>query len=76
MGQLGKRRAGSPCAHLRGGGAAPFDGHLFTLEHEVRSMRHALYARPLVNRNPARSNRSYAPGYEEQSWSLPAPSSS
>jgi hypothetical protein len=35
-------------------------------------MRHALYARPLVNRNPDQSNRSYAPGYEEASWSLPA----
>jgi hypothetical protein len=44
---------------------------LFTVEHEVRSMRHPLYARPLVNRNPRQSNRSYAPGYEEQSWSLP-----
>jgi hypothetical protein len=52
----------------------PGDGKvLFTLEHEVRSMRHPLYARPLVNRNPRQSNRSYAPGYEEQSWSLPAP---
>jgi catechol-2,3-dioxygenase len=45
---------------------------LFTLEHEVRSMRHPLYARPLVNRNPAQSNRAYAPGYEELSWSLAA----
>jgi hypothetical protein len=45
---------------------------LFTIEHEVRSMRHPLYARPLVNRNPDQSNRSYAPGYEELSWSLPA----
>lgn len=50
----------------------PDDGRvLFTLEHEVRSMRHPLYARPLVNRNPAQSNRSFAPGYEGQSWSLP-----
>jgi hypothetical protein len=50
----------------------PDDGRvLFTLEHEVRSMRHPLYARPLVNRNPAQSNRSFAPGYEDQSWSLP-----
>jgi hypothetical protein len=44
---------------------------VFAIEHEVRSMRHPLYARALVNRNPAQSNRSYAPGYEEQSWSLP-----
>jgi len=37
---------------------------LFTLEHEVRSLRHPLYARPLVNRNPAQTNRSYAPGHD------------
>ena len=37
---------------------------LFRLEHEVRSMRHPLYARPLVNRNPAQSNTDYAPGYD------------
>lgn len=35
---------------------------LFTLEHEVRSMRHPLYARPLVNRNPAQTNRTYVSG--------------
>jgi hypothetical protein len=46
---------------------------LFSVEHEVRSMRHPLYARPLLNRNPLQSNRSFAPGYEEQSWSLPVP---
>lgn len=34
----------------------------FTVEHEIRSMRHPLYGRPLVNRNPAQSNRSYLPG--------------
>ncbi len=44
---------------------------LFTIEHEVRSLRHPLYARPLVNRNPHQTNRSYAPGYDEQSWALP-----
>ena len=50
----------------------PDDGRvLFTLEHEVRSMRHPLYARPLVNRNPAHTNRIYAPGHEDQSWSMP-----
>jgi hypothetical protein len=50
----------------------PDDGRvLFTLEHETRSMRHPLYARPLVNRNPAQSNRSYAPGHEDLSWSMP-----
>lgn len=35
---------------------------LFQIEHEVRSMRHPLYARPLVNRNPEQTNRSYVPG--------------
>jgi hypothetical protein len=44
---------------------------LFTIEHEVRSMRHPLYARPLVNRNPHQTNRTYVPGYEEQNWALP-----
>ena len=44
---------------------------LFTLEHEVRSMRHPLYARPLVNRNPDVSNTRYAPGHEALTWSLP-----
>jgi len=37
---------------------------LFALEHEVRSMRHPLYARPLVNRNPEQTNLQYAPGYD------------
>jgi hypothetical protein len=37
---------------------------LFQIEHEVRSMRHPLYARPLVNRNPAISNVAYVPGQE------------
>ncbi len=44
---------------------------LFTLEHEVRSLRHPLYARPFVNRNPAQSNRVFASGYEDVSWSMP-----
>ncbi|MGE0765201.1 MAG: hypothetical protein AB7L90_01945 [Hyphomicrobiaceae bacterium] len=45
---------------------------LFKLEHEVRSMRHPLYAREHVNRNPAQTNRLYAPGHEGMSWDLPA----
>ncbi len=44
---------------------------LYRVEHEVRSMRHPLYARPLVNRNPVQSNVHFAPGHEELSWSLP-----
>jgi len=35
---------------------------LFEIEHEVRSMRNPLYARPLVNRNPVQTNRNYIPG--------------
>jgi hypothetical protein len=37
---------------------------VFSIEHEVRSMRHPLYARPLVNRNPAQTNRHYTPGHD------------
>ncbi len=37
---------------------------LFTIEHEVRSLKHPLYARPLVNRNPAQNNRNYIPGMD------------
>jgi catechol 2,3-dioxygenase-like lactoylglutathione lyase family enzyme len=36
----------------------------FRLEHEVRSLRHPLYARPLVNRNPDLTNRNYRMGIE------------
>lgn len=35
---------------------------LFQIEHEVRSLRHPLYARPLINRNPEQTNRNYVPG--------------
>ncbi len=37
---------------------------LFAIEHEVRSLTHPLYARPLVNRNPEQSNRSYVRGHD------------
>ncbi|MGH7778558.1 MAG: hypothetical protein ACREQR_01855 [Candidatus Binataceae bacterium] len=37
---------------------------LFTIEHEVRSMRHPLFMRPLVNRNPSQNNMNYAQGYD------------
>ena len=46
---------------------------LFTIEHEVRSMKHPLYMRPLVNRNPAQNNVRYAPGHDAWSWGM-APS--
>lgn len=35
---------------------------LFTVEHEVRSMRHPMFGRNLINRNPSQSNRHYRPG--------------
>jgi hypothetical protein len=44
---------------------------LFTIEHEVRSMTHPLYARPLVNRNPAQTNRNYIWGGDSWVYSLP-----
>jgi hypothetical protein len=49
----------------------PADGKaLFTIEHEIRSLRHPLYNRPLVNRNPEQTNRNYAPGHDGAAWSL------
>jgi hypothetical protein len=38
---------------------------LFRIEHEVRSMKHPLFGRPLVNRNPAQSNTRYARGHDD-----------
>ena len=37
---------------------------LFTIEHEVRSVTHPMYLRPLVNRNPMINNNNYAAGHE------------
>lgn len=45
---------------------------LTTIEHEVRSMKHPLYARPLVNRNAAQTNMRFAPGHEVQVWAAEA----
>ena len=44
--------------------------HLFTVEHEVRSATHPMFMRPLVNRNPAETNRTYAPGHEQWAWAM------
>jgi len=44
---------------------------LFTVEHEVRSQTHPLYGRPLINRNPAQTNRNYIWGGDEWVWGLP-----
>ena len=44
--------------------------HLFTIEHEVRSATHPMYARQLVNRNPAITNRNYAGGHDAAFWAM------
>jgi hypothetical protein len=44
---------------------------LFQIEHEIRSMTHPLYARPLVNRNPAQTNRNYVMGGDSWVPNLP-----
>ncbi|MBL8376412.1 MAG: VOC family protein [Burkholderiales bacterium] len=50
----------------------PRDGaRLCMLEHEVRSMRHPMYARRLVNRDPAITNRSFSAGHETGLWQMP-----
>ncbi|HEY2229916.1 MAG TPA: hypothetical protein VGI22_19680 [Xanthobacteraceae bacterium] len=43
---------------------------LFTIEHEVRSMQHPMYARPLVNRDPAQTAMNYRPGRDNMAWSM------
>jgi predicted enzyme related to lactoylglutathione lyase len=44
---------------------------LFTIEHEVRSLKHPLYMRPLVNRNPEQNIMRYSPGYDAFNWAMP-----
>jgi len=36
----------------------------FTLEHEVRSLKHPMYHRPFVNRDPGQSQRGYRRGWD------------
>jgi hypothetical protein len=43
---------------------------LFTIEHEVRSVTHPMFLRPLVNRDPTQTNRNYAPGYDAMSFAM------
>jgi hypothetical protein len=45
---------------------------LARIEHEVRSMRHPMYARALVNRNPDQTNARYTPGAEAWNWAMAA----
>ena len=50
----------------------PEDGRLlFEVEHEIRSLTHPLFARPLVNRNAGVTNNHYAPGHEAAVWAMP-----
>ena len=44
---------------------------LFTIEHEIRGMTHPLFNRPLVNRNPAQTNRNYIMGGDSWVYNLP-----
>ena len=46
---------------------------LFILEHEVRSMRHPMYGRTLLNRNPSQVNDVYVPGRDSLGSTLPIP---
>jgi hypothetical protein len=46
---------------------------LFAIEHELRSMTHPAFMRPLVNRNPARSVADYTAGIRDDEWSGPPP---
>jgi hypothetical protein len=43
---------------------------LYTVEHEVRSVTHPMYLRPLINRNPMLTNQNYAPGHDELPWAI------
>jgi catechol 2,3-dioxygenase-like lactoylglutathione lyase family enzyme len=43
---------------------------LFRVEHETRSMRHPMFGRTYINRNPDMTNRNFVPGYEVGLWSL------
>lgn len=52
--------------------ADPASGEvLFVLDHEIRSMTHPLFARPLVNRNPDQTNRAFGPEHETLPWTSP-----
>ena len=43
---------------------------LATIEHEVRSMRHPTYGRPLINRDNSIDNRRYSAGHEAVRWTM------
>jgi len=43
---------------------------LFTIEHEVRSLQHPMFARPLVNRDPAQTAMHYRTGRDSLPWTV------
>ena len=43
---------------------------IFKLEHEIRSLTHPLFGRPLVNRYAKQTGRDYRPGWDADSWAL------
>ncbi|HUB97635.1 MAG TPA: hypothetical protein VL993_17055 [Stellaceae bacterium] len=43
---------------------------LFTIDHELRSITHPMYGRPLVNRNAGQSVQRYRPGRDALAWSM------
>jgi hypothetical protein len=52
---------------------APASGEtVFTIEHEIRSLRHLLFMQLIVNRDPAQSNQNYAPGHDPFLWATPS----
>ena len=44
---------------------------LHQIEHEIRSMTHPLFGRPMINRNPAQTNNSFAAGYDDRPYTMP-----
>jgi catechol 2,3-dioxygenase-like lactoylglutathione lyase family enzyme len=49
----------------------PSSGRVLAIfEHEVRSVRHPLHARPLVNRDPEQTTAAYVPGRDAWVWSI------
>ena len=43
---------------------------LYKIDHEVRSMTHPMFARPLVNRDPSNNNQAFHPGQESLAWAM------
>lgn len=41
---------------------------IFRIEHETRSMRHPMFNRTFINRNPDMTNRNFVPGHEVGIW--------